>query len=114
MGQQRLPRGRLPDHVVLQEPHARLAREPGGELRQAEPLDSEGRWPVDGDNRSPLMPGIPTFKEQGFNVHTMVASFAIHAPAGTPKPVIEYLKGLGVTSEKRSEPSSSGAAGTRC
>jgi len=46
---------------------------------------------VDGDNRSPLMPDIPTFKEQGFNVHTMVASFAIHAPAGTPAPIIDKL-----------------------
>ncbi len=46
---------------------------------------------VDGDNRSPLMPDIPTFKQQGFNVHTMVASFAIHAPAGTPAPIIDKL-----------------------
>ena len=31
MGQQRLARGRLPDHVVLQQPHARLAGELGRE-----------------------------------------------------------------------------------
>jgi len=46
---------------------------------------------VDGEKRSPLMPDIPTFKEQGFSVGTMVASFAIHAPAGTPAPIIDKL-----------------------
>jgi tripartite-type tricarboxylate transporter receptor subunit TctC len=46
---------------------------------------------VDGDKRSPLMPDIPTFKELGFTVHVMSASFAIHAPAGTPKPIIDRL-----------------------
>jgi tripartite-type tricarboxylate transporter receptor subunit TctC len=46
---------------------------------------------VDGDKRSPLMPDIPTFKELGFTVHVMAASFAIHAPAGTPKPIIDKL-----------------------
>ena len=35
MRQQRLARGRLPDHVVLQQPHARLAGELGGEARVA-------------------------------------------------------------------------------
>ena len=35
MGEQRLARRRLPDHVVLQQPHARLAGELGGEARVA-------------------------------------------------------------------------------
>ena len=35
MGQQRLARGRLPDHVVLQQPHAGLAGQLGGEARIA-------------------------------------------------------------------------------
>ena len=35
VGEQRLARRRLPDHVVLQQPHARLARELGREARVA-------------------------------------------------------------------------------
>jgi tripartite-type tricarboxylate transporter receptor subunit TctC len=46
---------------------------------------------VDGDKRSPLMPNIPTFKELGYAVHVMQASFGIHAPAGTPRPIVDKL-----------------------
>jgi tripartite-type tricarboxylate transporter receptor subunit TctC len=46
---------------------------------------------VDGGKRSPLAPDIPTFEELGYTVHVMAASFSIHAPAGTPKPVIDRL-----------------------
>jgi tripartite-type tricarboxylate transporter receptor subunit TctC len=46
---------------------------------------------VDGDRRSPLAPEIPTFRELGYTVHVMAASFGIHAPAGTPKPIVERL-----------------------
>jgi tripartite-type tricarboxylate transporter receptor subunit TctC len=46
---------------------------------------------VDGDQRSPLSPDIPTFKELGFTVHLWTASFGIHAPAGTPKPIVDRI-----------------------
>jgi tripartite-type tricarboxylate transporter receptor subunit TctC len=46
---------------------------------------------VDGGKRSPLAPDIPTFEELGYTVHVMPASFSIHAPAGTPKPIVDKL-----------------------
>ena len=46
---------------------------------------------VDGGKRSPLAPDIPTFEEAGYNVHVMAASFSIHAPAGTPKAIVDRL-----------------------
>jgi tripartite-type tricarboxylate transporter receptor subunit TctC len=46
---------------------------------------------VDGGKRSPLAPDIPTFEELGFTVHVMAASFGIHAPTGTPKPIVDRL-----------------------
>jgi tripartite-type tricarboxylate transporter receptor subunit TctC len=46
---------------------------------------------VDGGKRSPLAPDIPTFEELGYTVHVMAASFGIHAPAGTPKPIVDKL-----------------------
>jgi tripartite-type tricarboxylate transporter receptor subunit TctC len=46
---------------------------------------------VDGDKRSPLKPDIPTFQELGFTVHTWAASFGLHAPAGTPKAIIDKI-----------------------
>jgi len=46
---------------------------------------------VDGDQRSPLMSTIPTFREQGFNDYVMAAFFGISVPAGTPRPIIDRL-----------------------
>jgi tripartite-type tricarboxylate transporter receptor subunit TctC len=46
---------------------------------------------VDGDDRSPLAPDIPTFKQLGYNLHVWASSFGIHMPAGTPKPIIDKL-----------------------
>jgi tripartite-type tricarboxylate transporter receptor subunit TctC len=46
---------------------------------------------VDGDKRSPLSPDIPTFREVGFTVHLWAASFGIHAPAGTPKQIVDRI-----------------------
>ena len=46
---------------------------------------------VDGDTRSPLAPEIPTFKELGYTVHVWASSFGMHAPAGTPKLIIDKL-----------------------
>ena len=46
---------------------------------------------VDGDQRSPLAPDIPTFKEIGYKEHLMATFFGIYAPTGTPKPIIDKL-----------------------
>jgi tripartite-type tricarboxylate transporter receptor subunit TctC len=46
---------------------------------------------VDGDQRSPLAPDIPTFREAGFTVHIWSASFGLHAPGGTPKPIVDTV-----------------------
>ena len=44
---------------------------------------------VDGDTRSPLGPGIPTFKEVGYTKYLAPAFFGIFAPTGTPRPMID-------------------------
>jgi tripartite-type tricarboxylate transporter receptor subunit TctC len=46
---------------------------------------------VDSDKRSPLAPDIPTFKEQGYTVHTWASSFGIHMPRGVPAPIVDKL-----------------------
>ncbi len=46
---------------------------------------------VDGDQRSPLAPNIPTFKEVGYTEHIAATFFGIYAPAGTPKPIVDKL-----------------------
>jgi tripartite-type tricarboxylate transporter receptor subunit TctC len=46
---------------------------------------------IDGDERSPLDPSIPTFKEAGYTQHISATFFGIMAPAGTPLPIIEKL-----------------------
>jgi len=46
---------------------------------------------IDGDERSPLDPSIPTFKEAGYTMHISASFFGIMAPAGTPQPIIEKL-----------------------
>jgi tripartite-type tricarboxylate transporter receptor subunit TctC len=46
---------------------------------------------VDSDKRSPLAPDIPTFKEKGYALHTWASSFGLHAPLGTPKPIVDKL-----------------------
>jgi tripartite-type tricarboxylate transporter receptor subunit TctC len=42
-----------------------------------------------GAKRSPLLPAVPTFKEQGFPEIEGTGWLGLYAPAGTPKPVIE-------------------------
>jgi tripartite-type tricarboxylate transporter receptor subunit TctC len=44
---------------------------------------------VDGDQRSPLAPHIPTFKERGYTKYLAPAFFGVYTPTGTPKPIIE-------------------------
>ena len=42
--------------------------------------------------RDPIIPDIPTFMEQGFDVFTMGAIRGIGAPKGTPGPIVNYLE----------------------
>jgi len=43
-----------------------------------------------GRERSPLLPTLPTFKEQGFPTVEGVGWTGVYAPAGTAKPVIDH------------------------
>ena len=45
---------------------------------------------MDGDQRNPLAPEIPTFKEAGQPVEG-TTFFGLYAPTGTPKPILERL-----------------------
>jgi len=47
---------------------------------------------VEGPQRSPLFPGIPTLAELGYRGHLTYAYFGLVAPAGTPKPIIRKLR----------------------
>lgn len=42
-----------------------------------------------GASRSPLLPDVPTFQEQGFTAMQTNGWLALYAPAGTPKPTID-------------------------
>jgi len=44
-----------------------------------------------GTGRSPRLPAVPTFAEQGFPAVIAVGWNAVYAPAGTPKPLIDHL-----------------------
>ena len=46
---------------------------------------------MDGDERNPLAPEIPTFKEAGYPVEG-TTFFGLFAPIGTPKPILERLQ----------------------
>jgi tripartite-type tricarboxylate transporter receptor subunit TctC len=46
---------------------------------------------VDGDERSPLAPNIPTFKQSGFTLDVWSSAYSLLAPAGTPKPIVERI-----------------------
>jgi tripartite-type tricarboxylate transporter receptor subunit TctC len=57
-------------------------------------LDRAGRLRIiatSGIMRSPLLPKVPTFVEQGFPTVVAVGWNAVCAPAGTPKPLIDHL-----------------------
>ncbi len=45
---------------------------------------------VSGAKRSPQYPDVPTFRESGYNIEG-VAWFALFAPAGTPKEIVDKL-----------------------
>jgi tripartite-type tricarboxylate transporter receptor subunit TctC len=44
-----------------------------------------------GNRRSPVLPNVPTLAESGYPEATAVSWYGIHAPAGTPRPIIEKL-----------------------
>lgn len=43
------------------------------------------------DERSPLLPDVPTFKELGYPGMTQEGFFGVFAPKGTPQPVVDRL-----------------------
>lgn len=43
------------------------------------------------EERQPLMPNVPTFKELGYPSVVGETWYAVFAPAGTPKPIVEKL-----------------------
>jgi tripartite-type tricarboxylate transporter receptor subunit TctC len=46
---------------------------------------------VASDRRAPYLPDVPTFAEQGFPGFFAGTWFALFAPAGTPKPIVDQL-----------------------
>jgi tripartite-type tricarboxylate transporter receptor subunit TctC len=61
--------------VAVLSPHVK-----GGKLRAVA---------VTGDTRSHAMPEVPALAEQGFKGFSALAWWAIFAPAGTPKPIMD-------------------------
>lgn len=52
-------------------------------------------YAVDSDQRSPLAPEIPTFREIGYTEHIIPSDFGVFAPIGTPKAIIDKVnKGI--------------------
>ena len=43
---------------------------------------------ITGTKRSPYLPDVPTYKELGYDIEA-VGWYALYAPAGTPRPIIE-------------------------
>jgi tripartite-type tricarboxylate transporter receptor subunit TctC len=46
---------------------------------------------VSTDERSPLLPDVPTFRDTGFPGMTQRGWFGVFAPAATPLPIVERL-----------------------
>jgi tripartite-type tricarboxylate transporter receptor subunit TctC len=46
-----------------------------------------------GEKRSPAAPDIPTMQEQGLKGFVVSSGFAMFAPAGTPRPIVDRLNG---------------------
>ena len=46
---------------------------------------------ISGSERSPALPGVQTFAEQGFPALDSKGWLAVHAPARTPKPVVDQI-----------------------
>jgi tripartite-type tricarboxylate transporter receptor subunit TctC len=65
-------------------------------LPQVVPLVTEGKVRLlaqGGKTRSPSAPDVPTFIESGLRDFTLVANYGLVAPAGTPRPIIERVRG---------------------
>jgi tripartite-type tricarboxylate transporter receptor subunit TctC len=48
-------------------------------------------YAITGGERSPLLPGVPTFKELGYPKMEIYIWAAFLAPAGTPRPIVDRL-----------------------
>jgi tripartite-type tricarboxylate transporter receptor subunit TctC len=49
---------------------------------------------ITSDERSPFLPDVPTFREQGFPDITEKSWFVLFARSDTPKPIIDKLRGV--------------------
>ena len=76
---------------------ARRPRDDDVRQHAVEPAAREGGQAAgarrDQPQRSPAAPEIPTIAEQGLPGFDAVSWFALFAPAGTPKPIIDRLQG---------------------
>ena len=65
-----------------------------GNISNCLPLVREGKlraFAVTSRKRSPQIPDLPTMEELGFAGYEATAWFALMAPAGTPKPILDKL-----------------------
>jgi tripartite-type tricarboxylate transporter receptor subunit TctC len=65
-------------------------------LPQTVPLVAQGKVRLiaqGGKTRSPSAPDVPTFIESGLRDFTLVAGYGLLAPAGTPRPIIDRVRG---------------------
>ena len=76
----------LAGHVQMQFPSmpAGLQHSSGGRLRMIAQT---------GEKRSPAAPTIPTMQEQGLKGFVVSSGFAMFAPAGTPRPIVDRVNG---------------------
>ncbi|MGZ8265390.1 MAG: Bug family tripartite tricarboxylate transporter substrate binding protein [Burkholderiales bacterium] len=74
----------LAGHVQMQFPSmpAALQHSSGGRLRMIAQT---------GEKRSPAAPSIPTMEEQGVKGFVVASGFAMFAPAGTPRPIVDRV-----------------------
>jgi tripartite-type tricarboxylate transporter receptor subunit TctC len=66
----------------------------GGHPSEVLPHIKAGRFKAIGvalDKRDPILPKVPTLKEQGINVATWGSVKGVAVPNGTPPEIIEYL-----------------------
>ena len=74
----------LAGHVQMQFPSmpAGLQHSSGGRLRMIAQT---------GETRSPAAPNVPTMQEQGLKGFVVSSGFAMFAPAGTPRPIVDRV-----------------------
>ena len=65
----------------------------GGALNSAPYVQSETikAYTIDAEQRSPILPNVPTVKEAGLPEFKVSAWVALFAPKGTPKPILDKL-----------------------